>query len=240
MSGDFFKKFQPHKGKKETQGGFFQVHVDDQELIAAMKKVSADMPDIIHDTLQKRINQQVGQMKKWLKKEAGPLANVTIPADPEHGFPEPSKHAYVKIAESLIGYDYKKMGFLVGSQPFMEGVKGSRGVRLAQLHYEGKTSFKYPNALPEVVRSSTRFWKMGSHARSGDMGKHSFMGAPFSTSSKLGNHPGFDSKDFLTPIYDGLIENFARDWVDKILSRYPGAEAIHGASSIVYATMKNR
>tara|TARA_Y100000593_G_scaffold15672_1_gene30820 strand:- start:7896 stop:8615 length:720 start_codon:yes stop_codon:yes gene_type:complete len=229
---DFFKKVTPQKGKKESKGGHFTVWVDDTELIEAMRQVSEDMPDIIDDVLQRRINQQVGAMKKWLKAEAGALANVKVPGDSFH--PEPSVHAYVKIANSLTGYRYRPMGYLVGSEPFLEGVEGSRGVKLAQLHYEGKTAFNYPAMLPEVVRSSTRAWVMGTHGRV-KPGKHGFLGDPIMGNTE--KHPGFDTKDFLQPIYEGLIDKFAEDWVDKILAKYPGAESVRSGTSFQYSVL---
>jgi len=202
----------------------FEVKLDAKELKRAMQLAQREGPKLVKEVLKERSILQQAATKRWLRKQADStgLGGVRVPPDGTINS-QMSRHVYIKIAKSIGWEELPDKSVRVGSMPFPGGVEGSHPSRkgpakLAAIHQWGTNSFEYADELKEdkglIVRSSTRFFAVGSSSKSKTLSR---AVAPM---KPAGMHPGFEPIDFLGHTQEGIERNFEKDWNEKIRERW--------------------
>lgn len=186
-------------------GVTFRTDWNDQPLREALKRLNRDGGTLTHEALKELVQEQIPKTQKWLHGMAGSLANVKVPPNTDH--------AFVKIAKSLTFTDKKGAGYLrIYSGPnYQEGVQGSRGGYLAQIHTWYVNPFPYSPKLPQFVRSSTRFYRKTGKTPAGSY----YM-------TLKGIHPGFPNPntpqvDYTMHAEKGVTDDWPNRAADKVV-----------------------
>lgn len=197
----------PRVGPRGASGGAiqsqFRMDWDEHEVVQALNRMGVDGPQIIRNVLAGRIESAIEETKEALKKMAGPLEMVEVYPWDRFGF---SDNIYVKVANALKydevpGQEHFRVHMGSHFTKAHEGVIGSRGGRLSDIVVGGMKPFRYPHYLPDMVRSSTGFFK-----KTGQPG--------FNTVAmmKRATHPGFSrTYDVMLNIENHVVKHFPED-----------------------------
>lgn len=197
----------PFTGSRGSSGGAinmqFRLDWDDTALINAITELGMDGPKAMKSMLRGRTEIAIEQVQKKLKRMAGPLNNVKIPA--WQGFSS-SKSIHTTIADALRqddvpGQTHIRVHTATDVQKAHIGRIGSRGINLSRMMVEGMKSFKYSPFLPEMVRSSAGWFSKTQNA-----GDYSI------TMMKTGTHPGWKRTfDYCLAVEQHVRQHFEND-----------------------------
>lgn len=161
----------------------FRLDWNDKALWDLIDVLDRDGPTELTKVLGELLEMKMQEVKKHLKKMAGPLGAVKVPSWGGSGV---SQDIYTTVADSLQVFQVPGTGFHrlqsgEGRRDYIEGITGSRGGKLAKIVAGGMRSFPYPDNLPRMVRSSVRHY-----SRTGEAGDYS------AKMLMKGKHPGFN------------------------------------------------
>ena len=201
-----------------------EVSINDEEVRRAIKIMNKEGPELVKEVLKERTKWQLAETKRWLKRmamEKG-LAGARIPPDEIVG--KVSRDVYTTISNSLGREEQKDGSIRVGAQPFPSGPVGSHPNKgkpgyLAAIHQWGTGRFDYAkefyeNKLGLMVRSSARFYLVGSQSQLKGFSRSTSMMKPKQ------QHPGFEAIDFLGHTQEGVERNFEKDWNTRIKDKW--------------------
>lgn len=174
----------------------FNINKNDTGLRNALQRLQPKGEKALDGLMHNKIMQKTNEIKEELRRKAGSLASVRVPA--WGGFSK-STNIHVKVANALKVHKNKTLDYKVHTGKTVQeaevGVLGQRGGKLAHIVAKGMDSFRYGN-LPYLVFSSTRWYKK--------TGRNNWI----STGMRLKrNHPGFkDTFDYIGEIQKRAVQ----------------------------------
>ena len=179
----------------------FTINKNDSALMTALRQLQGNGEKNLDALMRNTLNAKTNEVKKELKKMAGPLAQVSTP--PTLGFRK-STNIHTKVANALKVHKTKKMEYTVHTGDSIKeaetGVLGQRKGKIAHIVAKGMESFRYGN-LPYLVMSSTGWFQ--------STGSRNWI----STGMRLRAwHPGFHrTMDYIGEIQKRAVETIESD-----------------------------
>lgn len=231
-----YKAAKQHGARGERRGYVnFRVHVDDTELMRALKQVQEEGQDELRRLINRMMQKAKTESEEFLLDQrlssghkAGQLRGAT---------PNGDKNVYLRIAESLKVSD-DALFVRLFSAPYPSGylTKGGRsrnGFKLAMAHSGGVGPFNYSPNLPLIVKSSVGFFARTGFAKGytrmpdgrrpgGRWAKDGPYAYPPKKDWRQTQHPGFEQVDFIGVAQDYMEENFeemAQQFIQEYLRK---------------------
>ena len=231
-----YKSAKSYGARGERRGTVnFRIHVDDTELMNALKDIQSEGQDELRMLINKMMQKARKESVKFLLDQR--LANGKKAGQVRGATPNGDRNAFVRIAESLRVSD-DALFVRLFSAPYPSGylTKGGRsrsGFKLAMAYSAGVSPFDYADNLPLIVKSSVSFFTTTGFAKGytrrpdgrqpkGRWAKDGKYAYPPTKDWRDGKHPGFEQVDFIGVAQDYMEENFedeARQFVERYLAR---------------------
>jgi len=206
----------------------FRVHVDDTELINALKDIQSEGQDELRMLINQMMQKARKESEKFLMDQR--LSNGMKASAAKNPTPNGDKNVYLRIAESLKISD-DALFVRLFSAPYPSGyltkAGGSRsGFKLAMAHSAGVGSFNYSANTPLIVNSSVSWFLKTGYAKGytrmpkgnkwSKKGKYSF---PPKRDWRESQHPGFEQVDFIGVAQEYMEENFEEE-ASRFITEY--------------------
>lgn len=134
----------------------FKMTFDDTRLLEAIHRFGSDAETEMSKIMRIALESSVRDTQEILKRMAKPDATAVVPMPGRK-----SKPIHVRVAEAMKVHQINKLEFAVHTGKTYaqreEGVKGSRGGKLAHIVAKGMKSFRY-GRLPPLVYSSVPYY----------------------------------------------------------------------------------
>lgn len=212
----------------------FRVHVDDSELMNALKDIQSEGQDELRMLINRMMQKAKKESQNFLLDQR--LSDGTKARDAQGETPNKDRNVYVRIAESLMISD-DALFVRLFSKPYPSGylTKGGgktarKGFKLAMAHSAGVGSFDYSPNLPLIVNSSVAFFLRTGYAKGytrmpdgrrpkGRWTKEGKYAYPPKKDWRTGKHPGFEQVDFIGVAQEYMEGNF-EDEAERFIQDY--------------------
>ena len=212
----------------------FRVHVDDSELMNALKDVQSEGQDELRMLINRMMQRAKKESEEFLLDQR--LSDGTKARDARGETPNGDRNAFVRIAESLRVSD-DALFVRLFSKPYPSGYltkgggKSSRkGFKLAMAYSAGVGAFDYAANLPLIVNSSVAFFLRTGYAKgytrmpdgrrpNGRWSKEGKYAYPPKQDWRNRKHPGFEQADFIGVAQEFMEGNF-EDMAERFIQDY--------------------